>query len=641
MRRLRVLLLTSKRELKPDTQIIGNNIESPFGNKEIENYIMLLCACNIPFDIKYDHDLSFENIIFGGNINYSTIILTLPANQLSQQNVNLIDQVSHDYGISIIASYNRIDDTSKHIFGVDVIKKWKFSIPCIISVMRDKFLDDGIDSETSLGDGWRISFDRWGLRRHPIRYLKKHVKKFWKQVFIYRQVEIYPDTEKLSLIKKTSDPAILRYKYGRANNYYISLQPDRYLNQLNALHRIIREIIKENSGWGMVHTNLENTMVLRMDDPGTCERVYLKGWDTGILDREDWQGIINLIKENNARLSVMYIPLWVDDGNLDNGRLYVKGEEVVNRKGGEIYQSRDVKFIKNVTQNESRVYDYSEEFYALKDAVRSGWVEIEAHGLTHVDINTDQWLAAKDRYTNFEWYHEFRHVCENRDVGDAELSYIFSESAKKVEECFGIFPTAVTPSGHEQSEKAEIIAHAEGYKLFSSEYHSIKKNDFVIRNDKIKSIFFEATSPDPFYVTAGYPIVGIFHDTDIITKGLNWLESTIKDWKKYGINRFMSLKELVGYICSSINAYQDQNRLYIMVDISETGDVSNALESRYFSNHEMEIYITVPEGTILKNIEISGKIYNDYEYDKRVRKIRLTLPPFQSKHEQKILITFE
>ena len=641
IRNLRVLLLTSPAIFKPGTKVTTKP-SSPLGNNELEDLIKMLSSANISYDIKYSYDLKFESIISTGKIHYSTIILALPEKQLSAEAVQIIKKVSYDFGVSIVASCNRVGQRIKDIFGINKIKGRKFSLPCTISINSQKFSDSSIEAKIKLGDGWKIPLQRWGLRRHPIRYLKTHLKKFWQQVFLYLRVDLLSRAEHLASITGTNDPAIVRYQFGKAINYFIALQSDFYLCRINSLHRIVRQLIRENSGWGMVNVNLENTMVLRMDDPGTCERVYLKGWDTEILNKKDWQGIINLIKKkNDARLSVMYIPLWVDDGNLEHRRLYIRGEEIKDRKGGTFYPSKDVRFIRNIGNNENRVYNYSEEFDALKDAARSGCIEIEAHGLTHVDPDTDQWLAAKDRYDNMGWYHEFRHVCENRDIGDAELSHILNESAKKIEECFGVFPTAVTPSGHEQSENTDIIAHAEGYKLFSSEYHSIKKNGLVIRNEKIKSIFLEAMLPDSSFAAAGYPIVGVFHDYDIAVNGLGWLEETIDQCRKSGINRFMTLKELSGYLCAALSVCLYNNTLHLEVDISGTGDVSNKHESRFFSHKPMSIEITLPKGRKLESIEVEGNTFQNYEQNTLKRVIKLTLPPFGLKDKQAVTVLFD
>jgi len=156
---------------------------------------------------------------------------------------------------------------------------------------------------------------------------------------------------------------------------------------------------------------------------------------------------------------------------------------------------------------------------------------------------------------------------------------VLQESAEKLEEFFGITPSAVTPSGHEQSSNSELIAHKKGYKLFSTDHHSIVKDRVVIKNTKIKSIFFEETAPDESYLKSGCPVVGVFHDFDIVKKGVNWLEETVNNWEQKGVSRFMTLRELTGYLCSSIETFQDGNRMNVSVDVSKTGGVSDKLES--------------------------------------------------------------
>jgi hypothetical protein len=642
MRRLKVLLLTTKELLPPDTKVIGDTLLYPFGDKEVEDYIELLSACNIPFDIKYNDEFSFDDIISHDYINYSTIILTLPAEQLSENNINILNKVSHDFGVSLIASYNRVNEMIKHLFGIHSIQGRRYGFPCTISIQKHQAFDVNIEHEITLGVGWKLQLHKGGLRRHPMRYLKKHFKTLWEQVWSYMKVKALPGAEILAVIKGKTDPAMITYQYGKGVNYYIALQSDSFLDRCNSLHSIIRECIRENSGWGMVNVNLENTMILRMDDPGTAERVYLKGYDTKILGKEDWEEIIKLLKKYEAKLSVMYIPLWLDDGNFKNGRLFIQGKEITERKQGAMYYSKNVVFLKNTGNNKTLTYDYTSEFLALKEGLRSGWIDIESHGLTHVDPNVNRWLEAKDRYSNFKWYvSEFRHVCENRDCTEIEQSKVAQESAKKIEEVFRVSPSTITPTGHEQSRNSEEIAHINGYKLFSSDYHSLCKNGVIIRNDKIRSIFFEATEPDSSFADAGYPVVGVFHDYDIVRRGVTWLEEIIRGWGKHGIKRFMTLRELAGYLCASFEAYQDHDVLYVEVDISNTGDVSNHRESRYFSNHTMDIEMTLPQGRILDSVAVDGAPWNTFEYDQPKKQLKLILPPFHTKDKQEVVVRFQ
>ena len=174
MRELRVLLLTSKRILPPGTTIFGRRPNDPFGDSELEDYIELLSACNIPFDIKYADELLSGDIFVGDDVRYSTIVLSLPAGDQPENAVDIIKRASSEFGVSILASYDRISDRTMELFGITGIKGKKFICPCRIIVDKNHVIDPFIQREISLGNGFRLEFQRWGFRRHPIRYLKKH-----------------------------------------------------------------------------------------------------------------------------------------------------------------------------------------------------------------------------------------------------------------------------------------------------------------------------------------------------------------------------------------------------------------------------------------------------------------------------------
>jgi len=338
-----------------------------------------------------------------------------------------------------------------------------------------------------------------------------------------------------------------------------------------------------------------------------------------------------------AQVSIMYIPLWVDEASAEKGTLHFKGREVTNRARGRTYYSKDVVYTKNNCPNENTVYDYVSEFVALKAGLQSGWIDIESHGLTHLDTKIEDWLEAEDRYSNWCWWHEFRHVIDNRDCTVKEQQYVLQDSAKLIERFFSISPSAVTPSGHEQSKNSEQLAHGVEYKLFSSEYNSFQQNDLILRNDKITSIFLDSTPPNSSYVNAGYPVVGVFHDYEIAHKGIDWFEGIIRDWKKKGIQQFITLRELAGCLCSSFEACFEDKELRISVDISKTSGVSNKPESRYHCKHKMIIDITIPKGETLHSVMVDGVPWDQFELNPS-RQLKITLPPFQNRDRQNISI---
>ena len=641
MNRLKVLVLTSRELFGPEKKADAE-FSYISGSRETNSYIELLTSCNIAFDIDYAESISFNKIISNGSLNYSTIVLALPQKKLPANTINLIKKLSHDHGVSIVAGYNQVNEGIKDIYGITRIAGKRLHFPPVMAMNKQWALDLDVENEIAMIDEWKPCLRGRGFSRYRITELKKYLLDYLERFFLlYEKVEVAADAGVIAEIKGKEDPGIIQHRYGKGTNYYVSVHPDYALKRFNSMNRVMRELIRKNSGWGMAGINLENTMILRMDDPGTCERVYLKGYDTKLMGRDTWRTIIELLKKHRARLSVMYIPLWVDDANNENGKLFVKGVEVKERQKGRMYSSKEIVFIKNHGKNEETTYDYSDEFNAIADGLRSGWLDIEAHGLTHVDTDIKRWLQADDRYVNPDWYHEFRHVYDNRDSSEEEQNQVLQKSAEKLEEFFGVAPSAVTPSGHEQSANSGLLAHEKGYKLFSTDYHSIVKGGMVIKCNKIRSIFLEETEPDGSYLKSGCPVVGVFHDFDIVKKGERWLEDMIDNWKQKGVSRFMTLRELAGYLCSSIETLQDGNRMNIRVDVSKTGGVSDKPESRFFSAHRMSIDITLPEDRRYAVIHVDGDPCSDFEYDEANRQIKLSLPPFRMKDKQEIAITLE
>jgi hypothetical protein len=637
----KILLITSKKIIKPGTKIIGDTLYSPLGDPEVEDYIELLSACNMNFEVKYHDEIKWKDIIDKDIIKYSTIVQTVPEKEVSNELIEMLKKASYDYGISLLASYNRVAKEMSELFGIKRIRGKKMRFPCSIVIRKEKILNNKVQNKIEFGDGLKIQFDRFGLRKDPVRYIKKHFKKFWNQVFFYIKIDIDTKTDKLAVMEKNNDSAIIRFKYGKAVNYYIALHHDFYLDRFNSIHSLVREILQINSGRGMVSVNLENTMVLRMDDPGTCERVYLQGYDWGILSKQNWEEINEILEKYQAKLCVMYIPIWVDDGNSNKGNIIVKGKKVKKRKKGSKYFSKDVYYLKKCNDSGDKKYDYNAEFKALESAVKSGVVEIESHGLTHVDTNLKKWLKAKDRYSNSKWFHEFRHVAEKRDNSYEEQYLVMKQSSEIIEKIFNIAPVAITPSGHVQSENSEEISFEIGYKLFSSDYNSICKNHLIIRNDKIRSLFFEDECPHKKYSQSGYPLVGVFHDYDVIKNGDKWLEEIIKGWINCGINKFITFRKLVGYLCSTITSFLTTDQLVIEIDIANTGNVSGEPKGRYFSNHIMAIYIRLPINAKQKSIFVENVLHHNYEFFKESNLIHIKLPPFEEKNQQRIVIDLE
>ena len=114
-------------------------------------------------------------------------------------------------------------------------------------------------------------------------------------------------------------------------------------------------------------------------------------------------------------------------------------------------------------------------------------------------------------------------------------------------------PYAFTPSGHMHDRGCDILAHKAGYSLFSADYTGIAKDNLLIRNKKIVSLFLNFKEPTPFARESGYPVIGVVHDYEIKDDVANFV--TIMDkWKQRGIQKFISLKDLIASLCATIES---------------------------------------------------------------------------------------
>lgn len=549
-RRLAVLLVTSETSSKNDFVSIGQAKPS-FNDSEFANYVELLSASNICFDIIRPENISLDTFISDNTIRYAVVIFTLPITSLTDSQISICQKVSYDLGISLIASYHNADERSKSFFGIRNLQRKRPLWPLKVKIVNWP----GDSREDEVVADYGLSAGLPGIRKRGLRKLNvkqtliKGFKLLQSLILPYIKVDLEPDAFVLSTTMKDI-PLAWSYQYGKAINYYFALHKDIFLNKFNEMHRLVRSTIEANSGFGMVSIDLEGSMVLRLDDPGACSADYLR--TKGILEENDWDEFGKLLKEKKIPLSVMYTPGWVDDGDKKSGALFIDDVEILKRRAGSLYNSARVKYIPSNSKNGS--YDHASEFRGLKKLIEKGLVDIHSHGLTHLDTDHKRWSEAEDKNTNTQWYHEFFHVKSGKKVHKNGQLQAMVSSRDKIKEFFGKTPCALTPSGHRHDSDCDLLAHNAEYMLFSADYTGILKKNILIRNWKIPSLFLYLKDPTPFASRSGYPFVGVVHDYEI-KKGLKQFKDIIEKWNTNGIRKFISMQELTASLCISIAAY--------------------------------------------------------------------------------------
>jgi hypothetical protein len=594
-RRFSILLVTSGIPRKGETPRIGLS-KSSFDDSEFVDYVELLSASNFSFDIITPEKISFETFFAENLVRYSAVIFATPLSCLSDSMLSIFKRASYEFGVSLISSYIYVDQRSKSFFGIQTILGKKYLWPLKVKIIqwpRDLYAGNPV---ANYGLGVSTS----GVRKRSLRKLSfkqtflKGIRLVQNLLILYARVELETDANILATNMR-SEPIAWSFQFGKATNYYIALHGGLFLDKFNEMHRLFRAVIEANSGFGMASVDLENAMVLRLDDPGACSADYCKSGR--ILEDEDWGELCRILENKGIPLSVMYTPGWVDDGDGQSGTLFIDGKEIIHRRAGSIYDSARVRYLPSGSKN--GIYDHTSEFRGLKKLVEKGFADIHSHGFTHLDPDYRRWSKAEDRNKDTRWYHEFYHVKDGNSVEKTKQFEAMSTSREKISNLFEIAPYVLTPSGHRHDAESDMLAREAGYLIFSSDYTGILKDNIIVRNWKIPSVFIYLKDPTPFTLRSGYPFVGVVHDYDIKKKGIQEFEEIIEKWRLNGIKRFISMRELALALCVSLNGYylETESRIGLTVDMPQRSQTDSLVNG--FAGTNLGLNIVLPENMMI------------------------------------------
>jgi len=588
-RRLAVLLITKTKEKGGSGSItVGKSEPTITYRGEMENYCELLSSSNILFDIIGEKELSESTFVDENTIKYVAAIFTIPFSAFSDRTLCVINEASRKLGISLIAAYNHSDERSKRFFGIMSFMGKRLLWPLRVKIIRWPKVarQEEVIASYSLISGIP------GVRKKGLRKLSakqtctKAVRLLRSLILPYLRVGLDSGANVLATDTK-GRPLAWSFQFVKATNYYFALHEGIFLDKFNEMHHLVRAAIEANSGFGMVSVNLENTMVLRLDDPGACSADYLD--NGGILQEKEWEELSKILENREIPLSVMYTPGWVDDGDKKSGRLFINEKEITERRAGTIYDSARVRYVPSRGKNGT--YDHASEFRGLKKAAEKGFADVHSHGLTHLDPDHKSWAKAKDRNKNTQWYHEFYHLKDGRSVESDEQKEAMAASRDKIFNLFGVSPLTITPSGHRHGDECDLLSRDAGYLIFSADYTGILKKNILIRNWKIPSLFLYLKSPSSFAFKSGYPFIGIIHDYEIKQHGVDSLIEVIEGWQSRGIRRFISLQELAVNLCVSVVGYWFENEKKFRILIS--APAANGIENVFSKLPETKIKLRV------------------------------------------------
>lgn len=281
---------------------------------------------------------------------------------------------------------------------------------------------------------------------------------------------------------------------------------------------------------------------LRCDDPGSAQSLHLESWRFPPLRTTQWAEIAAILEQHQAKMSIGVVPNWLDDGDLRQGELSVSGKLIKNRSAGARYLSRDVSYLEYQSQT---TYLPGEQMFAF---MKHDSLEPELHGSTHISPKVKDWLKAHDRNENADWYREFL-ATEKRPFTQRAESVqegILQDGLSSFEKTFEHLPTTLIPPGHAVSWNTAELCFKAGLLALCDKHLVIQSHGQLCRSRLLySSELSHHQNKNP------HPHILICHDRDIHQHGASWLQGHLKHWQNVGVERFVSLRELVTMLHST------------------------------------------------------------------------------------------
>lgn len=348
-------------------------------------------------------------------------------------------------------------------------------------------------------------------------------------------------------------------------------------------------LIVENSNpvawfdWG-------NTLILRMDDPGSAQPVYDNSFQHTKLGEKEWEAIGEELYKRKGRMSLAYVSAWVDDGNSSRGQLEID-KEPVSRALGNVYPSPLVKYIKTAMNGAPRVFDYAAEFRGIQKLRKEGLVETELHGYTHMHPDRESWGKATDQYENKMWYREFARSSIRFVKSLPEDEHPLHLGIKAFFENFQSLPSTLICPGEEFTNDVLERAMQAGFKLVSSYYLGMRISHQLCWNQHVCSPYLDLAGSH--WLDSELPVVGYFHDFDISINGTDWFTNCLENWQKAGVKYFIDFRKLAGVLSHTISLNKSGSVYQLKVQ----------REDKWKTIHPARVSIYVPETRTTLNYE--------------------------------------
>lgn len=454
-------------------------------------------------------------------------------------------------------------------------------------------------------------------------------------------------------------PLLTRRVYGEGGAVAVAVPTDQlfmlkpklnyWVTHTDGLNGVIRDWLVASSPYGLWMAPLRRTAVLRMDDPQTSSKIWLRNQLPPALTRypeitpAEWDRIADMLRARQAVLSVMYVPAFVDDGDAGNGDLLVQGR-AVPRRCGQTFDSRDVVFVGRGGGWTDPYYDFPAEFQALKRLLDAGVLDIESHGLLHTTMFLDDWCQDSARSQKALWMSEFYDLLRGIAPSPAAQEARLRQSIEKIRSAFGRAPVAFAPPLHQYTRATPVVAQSLGLPIL----HALTM--FVLDRQPIVEVAGFVTYwvhlpdvPETMALEGAYPLAIGMHDWDFRRLPFTWLASWLDMYRGLGIQRFIGYRELVGYTSARlrltyVETLDGLQEVIAEVDIGRTGGPGGA-ESRYFASRPMPWLVYLPDDRLTSVRTVSHEAIPFERLQTSV--YRIDVPAFGDRAVQRLVLVLQ
>ena len=350
----------------------------------------------------------------------------------------------------------------------------------------------------------------------------------------------------------------------------------------------------QHGAWGRAH--LKGVAVLRLDDPGSAVGAYLESWTFPTLDSNIWEQVNEVLRNQNASMTVGYVPAWLDDGDVSRGKLSVAGQELTSRPAGAVYPSEDVVYEHAI---QKQTYDLQAQAKTLENLSQ---IDLQLHGFSHITPEVDRWLSADNQYENHDWYREFLGT-ESKPYQQRDWkvqTQLLEQGQEWFERAFSQKPSVMIPPGHAVSwDTAELVLQ-QGLLAMCGRHLVLGSGNQARRTRAIASVDMNEIPLPSSAITQTL----VLHDLDLHRGGVAWFKSSLEKWEQAGVRRFVSLSELLIHLLSSpsLSWQSVQDTHHLILDVPALPDVlisklkgNERLEFECYWDHDY-VMSTLPEG---------------------------------------------